>query len=336
MQNESASPLYSAPAASRKGSGKGRILVIRLGALGDLVLCFQAFHEIRQAHPDAEIALLTMPAFAAFSGTMPWFDKVIIDDRPPSWRLDKWFGLMRRVRAFAPTRVYDLQGKFRQSILFALLGGPLGPEWSGAAPLCSHPRLWPPKPDMHYVDFVAAQLRRADVPPKPAVGLAWLDASLDGLSLPARYAVLIPGCAPGREYKRWPAAHYAALADRLRDKGITCVAVGTKADAAAIDAIRVLAPHVADLSGRTSLHQLASLARQSTSVIGNDTGPTHLAAAVGAPVLALMSDRVNMTWSAPRGPRTRPLQGKPLSALGVDKVLLALAGLLDTNNGQVL
>jgi len=333
MENKSSQSLYPFPAAAGKGREKPeRILVIRLGALGDLILCFQGFHEIRQAHPNAEIAFLTMPAFADFARSMPWFNQVIVDERPSIWQLDKWFDLIRRVYAFAPTRVYDLQGKFRQSVLYALLGGPLGREWSGAAPLCSHPRLWPPKPDMHYIDFVTAQLRRADVPPKPAIDLAWMTAPLDGVLLPDRYAVLIPGCAPGRDYKRWPTANYASLADQLRNKGITSIAVGTKTDVSAITAIQALAPHLIDLSGRTSLPQLANLMRQSVCVVGNDTGPTHLAAAVGAPTLALMSNLVNATWSAPRGPRARWLQGKPLADLGTDKVLLALADLLDRNS----
>ncbi len=295
-----------------------RILVIRLGALGDLVLCFQAFQSIRDAHPDAEIALLTMPAFAGFAKQMPWFDHVFIDPRAPGWRVDAWLKLARTVRAFAPARVYDLQGKCRQSVLFYLSGKP---EWSGAAGGCSHPRLWPPEKDMHFTDFVAAQLKRAGIKIAEAIDLSWLDASLNQFTLPERFALLIPGCAPGRTYKRWPAAHYAALAAALREKGIESVAVGTAHDRAAIREIVQKAPHVADLSGQTSLPQVAALARRAEWVIGNDTGPTHLAAAVGAKTLALMSERVDPQWSVPRGPKATWLQGNPLATLGVEEVL---------------
>jgi ADP-heptose:LPS heptosyltransferase len=343
-----------------------RILVIRLGALGDLVLCFQAFQAIRKAHPQAEIALLTMPAFAGFARLMPWFDKVLVDPRAPGWRIDAWIKLARQVRAFAPTRVYDLQGKFRQTVLFRLLGGSRGPEWSGAASGCSHPRLWPPQPGMHYTDFVAVQLERAGIltcviPAKAgiqqrasascmthtshrhatldsrfrgndncelgetALNLSWLDAPLDEFPLPKKFALLIPGCAPERSYKRWPATHYAELANRLLEQGIGSVAIGTASDAYAIQEIAVLAPHVVDLSGKTTLPQVAALARRAEVVIGNDTGPTHLAAAVGARTLALMSDQVDPMWSSPRGPNIKWLQGKPLASLDVEKVLAALS-----------
>lgn len=308
-----------------------RILVIRLGALGDLVLCFQSFHEIRQAYPDAQIALLTMPAFADFTRKMPWFTTVLTDERAPGWRLDKWYGLASKINFFNPTRVYDLQGKFRQTILYWLLEGPFGPEWSGAAPLCSHPRLWPPKKGMHFTDFVAAQLRLAHISPQPPADLGWLDAPLEEFNLPGRYVLFIPGCAPVRDYKRWPAAHYAQLALRLRDAGLGCIAAGTQQDAEAIAAIRTEAPNVTDFSGKTNLLQLAALARHSVGVVGNDTGPTHIAAAVGAPTLALMSERVDPLWSSPRGSHTTWLQGKPLARLSVDQVFLALQRLIDKN-----
>lgn len=307
-----------------------RILIIRIGALGDIILCFQAFHDIRCAHPDAEIAFLCMPVFAGFASAMPWFDDVIIDPRAPGWRLDEWAKLIASIRAFRPTRVYDLQGKTRQAIIYALLGGPLGPEWSGAAPGCSHPRFDPPQPGMHYTEFVRLQLDRANVPVQDAPDLSWLDAPLEAIALPSRYAVLVPGCAPHRDYKRWPAENFARVAEKLQARGISCVAVGTKSDATAIAALkRAASVPVEDISGRTSLLQLGAVLRRSTGVLSNDSGPMHMAAALGVPVLGLMSDRVDAPWSAPKGARAAWLQGKPLASLGADEVFLALARLLD-------
>jgi len=152
---------------------------------------------------------------------------------------------------------------------------------------------------------------------------------LDGFDLPKKFVVLIPGCAPGREYKRWPAAHYAALVDRLKVAGIACVMAGTLADKDMAAIIREGSPAVIDLIGRTNLLQLAALMRESLAVVGNDTGPTHLAAALGVPTLALMSDRVNAVWAAPHGARAQALQGAPLASLGVEKVSLALQAMLD-------
>ncbi len=300
---------------------KKKILVIRLGALGDLVLCAGAFAAIRAKHPDAEIALLTAPAFADFARQMPWFDQILFDPRPKFTDVGEWIKLIREVRAFAPNFVYDLQGKFRQTLLFYALGRP---EWSGAAPGCSHPRPWPPKKGAHYTDLLAAQLKAADVFLNRSPDFSWLKGDLGVFSLPEKFAVFIPGCAAGRLYKRWPPEHYAALAKKLAAKGLKVFAVGTKQDQESIAEIRKSAPEIGDLSGRTSLGQLAELFRRAEIVVGNDTGPTHLAAAVGAKTIALMSDKVDPNWSAPRGPQTTWLQGKPLAALDVEEVYSAL------------
>lgn len=301
---------------------KDHILVIRLGALGDLIFCFQAFHEIRLAHPGAKIALLTRPAFAAFARSLPWFDDILIDTYPTLKTPLKWLRLRKEIAAFGPKCVYDLQGKKRQTILYALMGGPFGPAWSGAAPFCAFPRPWPPETTMSFKDFLAAQLRIAGVPSAPPPDLAWLDAATDKFNLPARYAVLIPGCSPGAPHKRWPPENFAALAQKLRqEKALPCVVVGTTADAAAVAEIKRLSPDIMDVCGQTTLFELAGLFRRAEKVIGNDTGPLHMAAVVGTPTLALFSGRSNPLWSKPPGPNVTVIQKETLAELTVADLL---------------
>jgi ADP-heptose:LPS heptosyltransferase len=310
-----------------------RILVIRYGALGDMIYCFQSYQEIRKAHPNAEITLLTAPAFVNFAKAMPWFDDVMIDTHPPKHRPDMWLAQACKIHKLKPTHVYELHGKLRQTILFWLLGGPFGPKWSGAARFCAYPRLWPPQPGTHFRDFLGSQLRLAGVPAQPPADLAWLDAPIDALNLPARYAVIIPGCTPGQNYKRWPVEHYAAVVKHLNDQGFPVIAVGTKADTDAITAISALAPTLIDLSDRTNLFQLAGVLRHSVLVIGNDTGPMHMAAALGTPTLALLSGSTDPVWSAPPEPKAQWLKQEPLKDLSLEKVFLAVAALLANNNG---
>jgi ADP-heptose:LPS heptosyltransferase len=311
-----------------------RILVIRLGALGDLVFCFQSFEEIRRAHPDAEIALLTRQPFAAFARSMPWFDRVIIENHPRFGDVGEWSRLVSEIMRFGPDRVYDLQGKTRQTVLYTLLGGLFGAEWSGAAPLCKFPRLWPPLPGMHFTEFLAAQLRNANVPAVPPANLDWLDAPTISFNLPKEYAVIIAGCSPGALHKRWAAQNYAALAHALQARGMACVAVGGQADAEAVAGIKSFAPDVIDLCGKTSLFELAGVLRHASVVIGNDTGPVHLAAAVGAPVLALFSGRSNPVWSRPPGRRVSWQQRPSLDFLDVGDVIAALDAFLNHTKSE--
>ncbi len=299
-----------------------RILVIKLGALGDLILCMGAFASIRAAYPKAKIALVTTKAFAAFGEEMPWFNEVIIDPRAKAKNLRTWMRFLEKIDAFHPTHVFDFQGKPRQTALYYLLGGPLNKKlkWSGAAPGCTWPRPWPPKAGTHYTDLLAAQLDVARIPFEKDPDLSWLDDPLKDFVLPERFALLIPGCAASRPYKRWPPLQYASLARHFSGDKVASLIVGTEQDRESIKSIRALAPEVVDLCGKTNLKQLAALARRAEIVVGNDTGPTHLAAAVGAKTVALMSDKVDPAWSAPKGPKTTWLQGHPLAALDVAEV----------------
>ncbi|MDD3029636.1 MAG: glycosyltransferase family 9 protein [Alphaproteobacteria bacterium] len=308
-------------------SARERILVIRLGALGDLIFCFRAFHAIRQAHPEADIALLTRAPFVSFAEKMPWFDRVFVDTHPTLRTPFSWLRLRRTIRTFAPDRIYDFQGKRRQSILYMLLGGPWGPAWSGAAPACRYPRPWPPAPGMSFQSFTMAQLRAAGVKDAGVPDVSWLDAPVDRFSLPSRYVVLLPGCSPQALHKRWSAEKFALLARALQKKGMACVALGTKDDALPIETLCAEAPGTINLCGKTNLFEVAGILRRAQCVIGNDTGPLHMAAALCVPTVALFSGRSNPVWSAPPGPKVLCLCRDSLEDLSVPDVLAAVGGL---------
>lgn len=307
-----------------------RYLIIRMGALGDLIMCRKAFSDIRQAHPDAEIGLLTSPAYEEFAKAMPWFNKIITAERAAWWKLNAWFALLAKLYNFGPLRVYDLQGKFRQSVLYMLMGGPFfGPEWSGAAPGCSHPRLWPPKPGMSFMDFLSAQLRRAAVPDAGRPDLTWLGAPVVEFKLPARYALIIPGSSPDQPHKRWPAPRYAEIAKRLKSRGITPILIGSNAEAGVLADIHKLAPQSLNLGGKTSLLELASMAEKAAIVVGNDTGPMHIAAAVGATTVFILSGTTNPTWTVPTSPRNLWLREDRINNISIDDVSIAVDKLLN-------
>ena len=85
------------------------ILVIKLGALGDMVLALGPFAAIRQHHPDARITLLTTAPFVDCLRESPYFDDIWIDTRPPLFRAGQWLALRSRLRGGQFERVYDLQ-----------------------------------------------------------------------------------------------------------------------------------------------------------------------------------------------------------------------------------
>ena len=301
-----------------------RILVIKHGALGDLIQGFDAFAAIRAAHAGAEATLMTAPAYAPLAQAMPWFDQVWLDRRPPAWDLRGWWAIRSRFLADGFSRVYDLQCSRRTARYFAMLPRARRPEWVGAARGCSHPNPDFTGRGLSNRQKMAAQLAVAGLPSPGPADLGWLTAPVSHLGLPPRFALLIPGCSPHLPHKRWPAASYGALALRLAARGLPSVVVGTQGDRDAVDAVRRAAPGVVDLCGRTSLFDLAEVARRAALAIGNDTGATFLASALGTPTLMLMSHHTDPAVSAPWGPGARWLKRDDLATLDVSEVEASL------------
>ena len=296
-----------------------RILVIRLGALGDFVQSFGPFAAIRAHHEGAHITLLTTPPYAPLARRSPWFDEVWADGRP-SWRDPRAIiALARKLRAARFDRVYDLQTSAR-SARYRWLIGP-GVQWSGIGWGVSHPHANLARDLLHTVERQREQLEMAGLTAFPPPALDWLDADLTGFGLPDRFALLVPGASPLRPAKRWPAERFRGLAASL---DVPAVVLGGGAELDLAERITATVPGALNLAGRTDFAQIAALARRSAFAVGNDTGPTHLIAASGCPTFALFGEDSDPALCAPRGPAVRVLRHIPLAALPVAEVLAAI------------
>jgi len=300
-----------------------RILVIKLGALGDFILAFAPFQAIRRHHPNATITLLTTAPYEALARASGWFDEVWVDDRPPLWRPGAWRALGRRLRDARFGRVYDLQTSDRSGWYFRLFGSNR-PEWSGIVRGCSHPHRNPERDRLHTVARQAEQLAAAGIANVPLPDLGWLDADISRFPLPGRFLLLVPGGAEHRPAKRWPAERYGDLARQLAARGIPPVVIGGPAESEEAAAILAACPGAVSLVGDTSLLEIAGLARRAAAAVGNDTGPMHIAAAIGCPSLVLFSAESDPALCGQRGPKVTFLRRPSLRRLAVDEVEAAL------------
>jgi ADP-heptose:LPS heptosyltransferase len=280
------------------------ILVIKHGALGDMVLALGALAAIRARHAADRLTLLTTPPCVELVQPSGWLDAIWIERRRPFWKPGEALEIRRRVAALAPARIYDLQGSSRTAWYRRLWPVPRS-AWvrDDAPPDGSHTR--------QRLHRLLAEAGIANVPP-PSV--AFLDANVTAFGLPLSFVLLVPSA--GRPEKRWPAARWRALAAALAARGLASVVVGGN-DAPTIgDAL--------DLRGRTSLAALAAIARRSQMAIGNDSGPMHLIAAAGCPVLTLFGPASDPHRSAPGWPAGHWLQAESLGAIDVAQVMAAL------------
>ena len=303
-----------------------RILVIKLGALGDFVQAMGSAAAIRAFHRDAEITLLTTGPYADFAERAPYFNHIWIDDRPSWSNPAGLLRLARKLRAGRFDRVYDLSTRTRSALYFWLMRGPHGPEWSGIVRGASHRQPdTPERRRMHTLDREADQLRWAGIPgPVPPPDLSWVTADVSRFALPPEYVLLIPGGAAHRPAKRWPLAHFIELAERIAAAGMTPVVIGGPDERDLGAAIAAAMPLARDLTGETSFADIAALGRGAKRAIGNDTGPMHLAVAAGAPATVLYSAASDPALTAPRGADVVILRVDDLADLPVGEVARTL------------
>jgi ADP-heptose:LPS heptosyltransferase len=310
-------------------SAADRILVIRLGALGDFVLSLGPFAAIRTHHADAHITLLTTAPYEGLGRACGAFDEVWVDERPSLWQIGGWLALRARLRGGHFARIYDLQTSDRSSAYFRLMGPGRRPEWSGIAGGASHPDANPERGRIHTVERQREQLLQAGIPEVPLADLSWAQADLARFALEPPYALIVPGGAPHRPEKRWPVGFYIDIASRLAARGLQPVVIGggTEKDLGA-EIVAACAP-ATDLTGATSFEEIAVLARRAKVALGNDTGPMHLIALARCPSVVLFSAASDPLRTAPRAPeRAVPvavLQKEELADLDVNTVWAAVA-----------
>lgn len=310
--------------------GLERILVIRHGALGDVVLSTGPFAAIRWQYATAHITLLTTAPYARLLATSPYFNAIVVDEKPRWWE----FGKIKRLKEFFEKgsfdRVYDLQTSERSTWYYTLLPTPK-PEFSGLAKGASHRHHTPERTKLHTIDRQAQQLAIAGIADVPEPDISWLKGERRGAK--EQYALLIPGGSAHRPEKRWPKEYYAELAAWLCRQGIQPVLIGTGAESDIVDFIVSQTPPQLssspplNLCNQTGFGDLAELARGALCAVGNDTGPMHVIAAAGCPSLVLFNTLAsNPGLCAPRG-KVSILSNEDLQAITPQEVITALQNL---------
>jgi ADP-heptose:LPS heptosyltransferase len=291
-----------------------KILVIRHGAFGDIVQADGALRDIRAFHAGAEIVLLTAPAFRKLMARCPHVDAIVTDARAPLSQLGKFLALRKELRRHGFSRVYDLQNSGRTATYrrFILRGIP----WSGNQ---GHREQVASDREAY-----ALQLAAAGVPVRHAAtpDVSWMAEDMTGFLTGAGvrpgYVALIPGCSAKHQHKRWP--YYRELAEALIARGVEVVT------APGPDEMEL----ARSIPGRTLLHpdqsfldwfELAGVLKEAAFVVGNDTGPSHVAACLGRPGLVLFGAHTSAARTGILRPEFRAIEVSDLKELPVQRVL---------------
>jgi lipopolysaccharide heptosyltransferase II len=311
-----------------------RILVIRLDLIGDLVLSLSVVHLLKRTYPDAEIDLLALPSSAKIATSDPDLSEIIAYD-PNIWRrpqallrLRNWRAL-RALRKRLHARQYDLAmsvfGNWA-AMLAVVSGAPrrigfAGEAYAGFLTDSVPGRHWEdPSIPLHEADYCLQLTQKAGANISPDDRIPHLTVDPQA-RLEIEQLLLQEGIQPGSKLiachvssnngqaKRWPVPYWAILIDRLiHEDGDRVVLTGAANDLPLIELIlRRTHERPINLAGKTSLTQLAALLQRADILITGDSGPMHIAAAVGAPLIAIHGP-TNPAHSGPLSPKATVLR----------------------------
>ncbi len=296
-------------------SGGGGILVVGVNWLGDGCMTMPALQVFRQRHPQARLTMLVKPPLTALWQLHPAVD-AILTLKPGNAGL---WQTAAAVRSGHFDTAYIFPNSWRSALVPFLAGIPerigTGGHSRGIL-LTRRVRLSPSTRAGHqqweYVDIL--QLADVAALPAPALALPLPDAVPSPASGRLPVIGLIPGAARGSS-KQWPEAHFIAAA-RLIRKARACrfTIFGTAAEAPVCNRLAAaLQPDAETLAGRTTLAQLAAALAACDTVICNDSGGMHLAAAAGTPVVAIYG-LTDPDKTGPLGSGHQCIQSEPRNA----------------------
>ena len=268
-------------------------LIVRLGALGDIVHTVPAAAALRRAYPDARIDWVVDARHAGFADLVTCVDRVI---RLEKATVNAWVDLVRRLRPYRYDVALDFQGLMKSAVLARASGASRVVGFSiwhlrekGARPFYSEVDGGPHaahviRKNLSLLSTVGVSSTEIEFPLARSASAALDAVRRDAGSAP--FALLNPGAAWPN--KRWPAARFGEVAAFVREvRGLRpYVLWGPAEEALARDVVDASA-NTARLAPATTMADLLELSRAAALMVSGDTGPLHIAAAAGTPIVAI-------------------------------------------------
>ncbi len=301
------------------------ILIIKHGSLGDIAQASGAIQDISENHKNDQIYLLTTKPYLELFKKNPFVQQVILDKRLPKYNLVYLYFLMREIKKFKFSKVYDLQNSsrtlFYKNILFPKASCDIWSSTHTTLPVDKSKNEFDKSSVLERFDF---QLKSSGLKTfntlKPDFN--WAASDITEIKRQynlKKYILLFPFCSPHLTLKKWPYYNdlIKLLLNKFGEEFKVLIAPGPQeiSEAKEIDAISIL-----DNKKALDISQLTSLIKDSSFIIANDTGPAHIAAHIGAKGLTLFGKHTTAYNVSIERKNFKPIEVSDLKNLGAQKV----------------
>jgi len=309
------------------------ILVIKHGSLGDIAQACGAIQDISENHKDDQIHLLTTKPYFDLFKKNPHISNVILDKRLSRLNLIYLYSLMRNIKKYNFSKVYDLQNSNRTAFYKRILFPNASKDiWSSTETTLPEGTT---KDDFDKDSVLSRfdhQLKSSGISTNHTLSpdFSWSPSDISQIKnyhQLEKYIVLFPFCSPHLTSKKWP--YYNDLISMINEKlenefkVVIAPGPGEIKDASSINALCVL-----DNGKALDISQLAALIKDSSFVVANDTGPAHMTAHIGSKGIALFGSHTTPFKVSIERENFKAIQAPELSKLSPEKVFEKLSEII--------
>tara|TARA_Y100001970_G_scaffold234609_1_gene293096 strand:- start:1708 stop:2646 length:939 start_codon:yes stop_codon:yes gene_type:complete len=301
------------------------ILIIKHGSLGDIAQASGAIQDIYENHKDYKIYFLTTKPYFDLFKKNPFIHDVILDKRLPRYNLIYLYLLMKKIKKYNFSKVFDLQNSSRTSFYKNILFPKANKEiWSSSSTTLPQNQKKGEFDKISVLARFAHQLKTSGLnilnTTKPNFSWACTDIELIKKKYDLnKYIILFPFCSPHLSIKKWP--YYDQLIKLINEKyGDEYKVVIAPGPSEINDAKNFNALSILDNQKVLSISQLTTLIKESSFVVANDTGPAHIAAHIGSKGLTLFGKHTTAVKVSIERENFKPIQVKDLNNLSAEKV----------------
>jgi len=305
------------------------ILIIKHGSLGDIAQSCGAIQDISENYKNDQIYLLTTKPYFELFKKNPFIDKIILDKRLPRYNLIYLYFLMRELKKYKFSKVFDLQNSSRTSFYKNILFPKASCEiWSSSITTLPDNNNKDDFDKKSVLERFEHQLKVSGLNTSKTMipDFTWAFSNIDKIKndyVLKKYIILFPFCSPHLKIKKWP--YYNDLIKLISVKfGEEYKIVTAPGPSEIIDAKSINAESILENQKALNISQLASLIKDSSFVIANDTGPAHIAAHVGAKGLTLFGKHISAYKVSVERENFKAIEVPDLKDLSPEKVFQRL------------
>jgi len=309
------------------------ILIIKHGSLGDIAQACGAIQDISENHKDDVVHILTTKPYFELFKKNPYISNVILDKRLSRLNLIYLYSLMKNIKKYKFSKIYDLQNSSRTSFYKRILFPEATKDtWSSTETTLPEGIT---KDDFDKDSVLSRfdhQLKSSGINTSHTLkpDFSWSPSDISKIKnyyQLEKYIVLFPFCSPHLTSKKWP--YYNDLISMINEKSENKIKIviapgpGEIKDASSVNALCVL-----DNGKALDISQLAALIRDSLFVVANDTGPAHMTAHLGSKGIALFGSHTTPFKVSIERENFKAIQAPELSKLSVEKVFNRISSLI--------